>query len=365
MRVLVDGIPKSKGGIGSLLINFARLNADAQEPLQFDYLVPEESDYQHELEMLGSECFVVPSITSVLSYRKAIISVFKKHHYDYLWMNNTSKVNRFLPLYAKRNGTKIITHPHGVSGEEKGIKALIFQLLNLINYDAYMRVMDIPFTCSVRAAQVYYHNPDVERKAIIINNGIRTEQYKFSPEARARIRAALSVGEDQIVLGTVGRLSAVKNQSFLISLLTCLPPKYCCVVLGSGEDREKLLHMSQEAGVADRFLMPGEVDRVYEYLCAFDVFLLPSLHEGMPFAMIEAQASGLPCIVSHTVSREVQLTELVQFGMLNDLVDWKEKICGLKLYDMPRVKFADLIKGKGYSVEESYSTFVQQLLAYQ
>ena len=98
-------------------------------------------------------------------------------------------------------------------------------------------------------------------------------------------------------------------------------------------------------------------ENVNEYLSAFDIFVLPSLHEGMPYAVIEAQASGMPCLVSDTVSSEVRLTDLVNFAELNNVQAWMDKILEIQLCDENRSIYANEISEKGYSIEKSYDIF--------
>ena len=359
MKILVDGMSRDKGGIGSLLLNFAIYSKQVpvDQQIQFTFLLPSCSEYQQDLEKLGDRYYTVPSITRMSSYRKVIKKVFQEDTYDYLWLNNTSKVNRFLPVYASKMGAKLITHPHGVAGEEQGIKKLIFSFVNWFNYPVYMQLMKLPFACSEEAARTYYRNEDILRNATVINNGIFVDKFRYSRHNRKSIREVLSIQDGDVVLGTMGRLSAVKNHGFLISLLTELPVNYRCIILGSGEDRDALEQMAAEKGVQDRLLLAGQVENVHEYLSAFDIFVMPSLHEGMPYAVIEAQAAGLPCVVSHTVSNEVRLSDLVAFAELNSLDDWKKHILSAQTKTEERSQYADVIRKSGYSIEESYSTF--------
>lgn len=363
MRVLVDGMPKVKGGIGSLLLNFAvysKQSSDENE-VEFEFLLPESSEYQKDLDKLGCNYYFVPSIMDVANYKFAIKKVFQEKKYDYLWINNTSKVNRFLPVYAAKQGTELILHPHGVDDEEQGIKKQVFRFLNKINYSKYLQLMKYPFACSEAAARSYYQDESIVRQTTIINNGIFADKFTFSKKKREDIRAKLSVKKDDVIIGTVGRLSPVKNHLFLVDLLTILPDNYLCVILGDGEERANLETMAKDNGVNERLLLLGQVENVNEYLNAFDVFVLPSLHEGMPYAVIEAQASGLPCVVSNTVSREVGLSDLVVFAKLNDKIEWMDKILEIGSGTEGRKRYSSVIKDSGYSIEESYASFLRTI----
>lgn len=360
MKILVDGMPRGKGGIGSLLLNFAVYSKQLppEKSIEFNFLISKHSAYQSDLERLGCKYFVVPSITSVRDYSNAIKGIFRENKYDFLWLNNTSKVNRILPVYAAKEGAKLITHPHGVGDEEQGIKKKLFNILNKLNHSTYMRLVKLPLACSVEAARCYYRGAkDIFEKSLVIKNGIFVDRFAYSEENRNSIRSQLQLKDGDVVLGTVGRLTAVKNYMFILSLLENLPSNYRCIILGEGEDREKLEQSAEEKGLKDRFLLLGQKENVNEYLSAFDIFVLPSLHEGMPYAVIEAQASGLPCLVSDTVSSEVRLTDLVNFAELNNVQAWMDKILEIQLCDENRAVYANEISEKGYSIEKSYDIF--------
>ena len=362
VEILVDGIPKEKGGIGTFLFNMARWSKQCtSEPrINFSFLVPKGSDYQCLLEQIKCNVFIVPSLLHHFSYEKAIKKIFLNKNYDYLWINNTSKVNKTLLEIAKINGTKIITHPHGVDNEEKGIKKTIFHLLDNLNKRYYFDSINVPLSCSIDAAKSFYGNSRIIlEKTTVINNGIFTEDFAYSDIARKEIRDKFKIGDNDILIGTVGRMTAVKNQLFLVHVLQKLGKNYKLMILGDGEDRSKIESEIKDNCLEARVLLPGSVSNVNDYLSAFDLFVLPSLHEGMPYSVIEAQAEGLRCIVSDTVSKEVEITDLVSFSRLNDIDDWVEKIISNtgKLIDIQRVKYAQIIANSGYGIETSYLRF--------
>ncbi len=361
MKILVDGMSVHKGGIGSLLLNFARYNRLHSNALEFHFLVPEGSENLETLLEMGYRCYIVPSITQVMAYRRVIQQAFKENRYDYLWLNNTSKANALLPVYAVKKGARLITHPHGVSNEEQGIKRMIFDLLDKLNHQRYLKRVSLPFACSYKAAERYYRGSDLLERVTVINNGILVDHFAFQKEPRLAIRKELGIKEDEVVLGAIGRLSEVKNFGFLIDLVCRLPDRYRCVILGEGPERTSLLTMAETAGLGGRFILAGQVDNVAEYLCAFDLFLMPSLHEGMPFAVIEAQASGLPCILSDTISKECAVSDLVQFAALNDATAWEAAVQKISTGPEERGQYADVIRRSGYSIEESYAVFKKAL----
>jgi len=358
MKILVDGMPRSVGGIGSLILNMAEISRERKDAVEFVFLISDYSDYISILEKNGYRYFIVPRVKDVKQYKEFIGNIFTNNYFDYLWFNNTSKVNIILPEMAKRlGGAKIITHPHGVDFEEKGIKKILFKVLDRINENRMYALIDIPFACSEQAADVYYRNKvELRKKAIIIKNGILVSKFQYSEKSRKNIRADLQCENSDVLLGAVGRLTHVKNYPFIIHMLKDMNDKYKLIIVGEGEEQSQLTKLIREGGLESRCFLLGRKSNVNEYLSAMDYFLLPSLHEGMPYSIIEAQASGVKCIVSDTLSKEVDVTGLVEFVSIKDNEAWRMTI-EKKSPNFDRYKYMDIIKKSGYSIEDSYELF--------
>lgn len=362
IKILVDGIPKEIGGIGTFLYNMARWSkkCDEEPAIKFSFLIPEGSEYQFLLEQIGCETFCVPGLVHHISYSRIIEKVLSSYQFDYVWINNTSKVNKTLLKKARKFGAKIITHPHGVDNEEKGIRKALFHVLDSINKRYYLNTIDIPLSCSIDAARAYYSgSEEILGNAVVINNGIFTDDYVYSENTRRDIRNRYQIEENEILVGTVGRMASVKNHIFLIHIIKKLDMKYKLVILGDGDERTRIEEAVKENGLEGRVILPGQVNNVKDYLSAFDLYVLPSLHEGMPYSVIEAQAEGLQCILSDTVSKETEITDLVSFAKLNDVNDWVEKIthCSERIKNISREQYASKIAESGYGIETSYSRF--------
>lgn len=369
IRILVDGIPKEIGGIGTFLYNMARWSkkCDEEPAIDFSFLIPEGSEYQLLLEQIGCETFCVPGLVHHFSYSRIVEKVLSSRQFDYVWVNNTSKVNKTLLKKAGESGAKIITHPHGVDNEEKGIKKTLFHILDNINEHYYLNTITVPLSCSVDAARAYYRSSEKTlKKTVVINNGIFTEDYTYSDNARIDIRNKYRINESEILIGTAGRMAAVKNHIFLIHVIKNLDKKYKLVILGDGDERTRIEETVKDNGLEDRVILPGQVNNVKDYLSAFDLYVLPSLHEGMPYSVIEAQAEGLQCILSDTVSNEAGITDLVSFAKLNDLNDWIETIthCSERIKHISRDHYAQKIAESGYGIETSYSRLQSALCKY-
>lgn len=159
----------------------------------------------------------------------------------------------------------------------------------------------------------YYGN---ESKVHILNNGVDVQTYAFAPEKREKMRAKLCVSKDAYVIGHVGRFLEVKNHAFLLEVFKHIVDKWpnalLCLV-GDGELKKEIIDKAELLGIGNSLLLLGDRSDVYDILPMFDAFVFPSLWEGFPLTLIEAQAARLPCFVSDSVSHEVALTNLVTF----------------------------------------------------
>ena len=158
----------------------------------------------------------------------------------------------------------------------------------------------------------------------MIPNGIQTEDFAFDPTVRQKIRRNLDI-RDQILLGNAGRLCTQKNQRFLLDVLARLPKNYVLALAGEGEDRQMLEKRIEQLGLRDRVMLLGHCRQVPALMQGMDLYLLPSLFEGFPLSAIEAQAAGLPILCADTLSREINITDRVEFLPLEAAL-WAQRI---------------------------------------
>lgn len=183
------------------------------------------------------------------------------------------------------------------------------------------------WACSKVAADWLY-GPNIPRERIkILPNAIDIDKFKYSEDTRIKLRRKYHL-EDKLVLGCVGRFEYQKNQTFLIDILKKLQDKRhdaFLILIGEGDKENELRKKVHEYGLDDSILFAGWKNDVNNWLQAFDIFVLPSLFEGFPISLIEAQSSGLECIVSDTITRDSKINDNVYFYEL-DIDKWVEKI---------------------------------------
>ncbi|MBQ8766768.1 MAG: glycosyltransferase family 1 protein [Clostridia bacterium] len=298
---------------------------------QIDYVVFGDEIGEYEGELIKKGCNVYhlsqPS-SSYINYLKELYRLIKGNRYNVVHAH-TMFNSGWAMLIAKMCGVPIrISHSHSVDAQPD--KSRIQRL-----YEKVMQLIIINFSthyvgCGIKAGEILFGKTRYHKKGVTILNGIDTKKFAYSEIYREEIRKNLKV-TDNFVIGHVGHLAEVKNQSFLINLMPEILKKKSnakLLFLGEGEDRQKLEKQIIDLGLSGKIIMTGNVTDVHKYLSAMDTFVFPSLYEGMPLSVIEVQTNGLPCVMSDNVPQDVVLTDLIRRLSLNDSADmWVEAIC--------------------------------------
>ena len=340
--------------------------------VQFDFLVHsgEEGFYEKEIRELGGRIFRVPRfrIYNYFSYRKALKEFFQEHHeFALIQGHMTSTAAIYLPIAKKAGVKKTAAHARS-AGVDKGLKGTMTRFLrrNLADKADYL------FTCSELAGiSVYGEKAVQEGKTIFIPNAIDCAGFTFDPKKRKKMREELGLA-DAIIIGHVGRFHYAKNHEYLIRVFAKLcqmgteacgstaengtDQNYHLILLGEGPLMEDTRKLAEELGVADRVHFLGNHKNIADYYQAMDYFVYPSRYEGMPGTIVEAQASGLPCLMSDTICREVIATELVEtMSIEKEPKVWAEelqrRIDALVSKQENRKKYAAKMAAAGFDVQ--------------
>lgn len=362
MKILVYGLPMNIGGIGSLIINIIDYHriAKTKYDVVFEFLIPKGSKYMHYLEDAHYSYYIIPNLSSIVSYIFFFIKLFKRERYDYVWINNTSKVDIFLPLLAHVIGrATIIQHAHGVDCEERGFKRVIFRVCEKLYGKLYERLIGVPIACSEMSANYFYKDKRLRERCIILHNGIYLDKFLFSEQVRDTMRSTLGLSTDTILVGAVGRLSKVKNLPFLIKVISRLPAKFSCIIVGDGDEYNSLEEMIIRLKVEDRVFLLGKRDDIPSLLFAMDCFVMPSFNEGLPFSIVEAQATGLKCIASKGISTETDLFGNVTYVDLSEDLWVSECLKISRQPSLERMQCNDKVRLSGYSISDCYDSFIK------
>lgn len=345
-KILYFGMSGNLGGIESFIINFWRkFNKDR---IQIDFIKTEKNIcFENELLSNGSEIFTtLPRNKNLFKYLYSLYTFFKMHpEYKIMHLHQNTCSSIEPALLAKLYGKKVIFHSHS---EWKG-KKRVTKFLHLINRPILNFIADERLACSEAAGKWMYSNHDFK----VIKNAIDVKSYTYDEEKRIEIRKKFNI-ENKFVMGNIGRFSYVKNHEFLIDIFNYVHkknPETILMLVGDGELRQVLEKKVEILKLSEVVIFTGVSDNVKDLLQAMDVFVFPSLFEGLGIVTIEAQAAGLPCIVADTIPLEANITNLMKRISLNEDVSfWGSKIIS-SYENNVRKNTYDEIKSAGYDIE--------------
>lgn len=337
------------GGIQTFIMNTYR--GIVNLGIQYDFMTfhQRKQYFEDEIVDLGGKIYKLPARREGwYKSRKAISDFFEEHPEYQVVHYQTSSLSYLDPLdIAAKKGIPIrIVHSHSTNAP--GNKLHLY--LHRFNKKRIKRVATHYFACGELAEKWMFDGTGCEVK--IINNGIDVAQYSYSMSTRESIRSQLGL-KDKFVVGHVGRFSAVKNHRFLIEIFS----KYVeesgdarLMLAGDGELREEMEQYAKSLGIYDKVMFLGARRDVPQLLQAMDYLVMPSLYEGFPVTAIEAQAAGLPCILSNTITKEAVLKENVKMMSINDPpVNWAKALNR----DAKRITDNTRLYEAGYDMKET------------
>lgn len=330
-RILVFGMTENPGGVESFLVNYYRhINRDK---IQFDFLCNSYNDvaYEQELIEMGARMFHITARSENLKkYKKELKNLFTEHYKEWkaIWVNVCSLANiDYLKLAKKYGIRKRIIHSHNSQNMDNKLRGILHNI-NKKNITKYATDF---WACSDDAAKWFYNEL---KNVVIIRNAIDVEKLSFDIDKRKKIRKNMGFN-DSFIVGNVGRLHFQKNQKFVLDIFAEVIkriPSAKLVLIGQGEDEAKLKERCKQLKIEENVLFMGIQKNIDEWLSAFDVFLFPSLFEGLSIAALEAQASGIPVLASaNVISKEAKLNENFKFYSLDNTArDWAKQLLYLR-----------------------------------
>lgn len=324
IRVLQVVTHMNRGGLESMIMNYYR-NIDRTR-VQFDFLTHrpegEKKDFDDEILSLGGNIYHISPLNPLSPLYLVELNAFFREHKEYKIIHvHQDCLSGVILKIAKKNGIPVrIAHCHS-SSQDKGFKYYL-KCIYKKNIKKYATKL---FACGQKSGEWMFETKKFE----ILPNAIDANLYRFSETVRKQVRKELKL-EDSFVIGHVGRFSAVKNQSFLINITESLLMSGCnvkTVLVGDGENKDKIQELVKEKKLENTVIFTGQRSDINQLMQAFDVFVLPSLYEGVPVTMVEAQSAGLRCFISSNVPLDCKITENVEQISLEEGADvWAKKI---------------------------------------
>ena len=316
------------GGVEQVVMNYYR-HID-RDRVQFDFLVDSDSTLvpRAEIESLGGRVFEVPPYQRPVAYRRELVRLFREARWPIVH-SHINALSVFPLSAAKAAGVPVrIAHSHSTSGRGEHAKNVVKAVLKRFSnvYPTHR------MACSRHAGEwLFGRGTDFE----VVPNAIELDHFAFDPASRARLRAELGAGPSTLVVGHVGRFMEQKNHRFLLDVFAELyrkRPDSLLVLVGGGPLKPEIKQRVEDYCLSSHVRFLGQRADVNKLYSAFDAFCLPSLYEGLPVVGIEAQATGLPILLSSTVSKEVAATPLARFASLDDsLQNWADRLLEMGL----------------------------------
>ncbi len=353
------------GGIQQFLIE--NIKYMEKNKVQVDVLTLDDGEtYPLEKTLQELDCnfyklkgIWINKLTDYFKYATAIDKFFIEHNdYKVVHMNASSK-NFILLKYAKKYQIPIrIAHSHNIDFQTKNpMKKIVGNILKV----PMKKYATDYFACSYLAGEWLFGKKNIENKKVkVIHNAVDYKKFQYNEEIRTKIRKEFQLKKEDILIGHVGRFTNQKNHTFLIDIFYEMVKQnknVKLIMVGIGEKEQEIKNRVKELKIENNVIFAGFRKNVNEIMQAMDVFLLPSLYEGLPVVGVEAQAAGLPCFMSKDViTKEVKITQNLTFISLEKSAkEWADSILNS---DLSRRDTKQELKVSGYFIEDTAKELV-------
>lgn len=361
MKVLIiTTVNFERNGITSVILNYFRCMD--KPDINVDFIMPNEVSerLRLDLEGAGSKIFRLQRESNPILYQRRLMGILKQSKYDIAHVHGNSATMLLETSALRRGGVPVrIVHSHNT--------VCVHRFMDRMCAPFFRNSYTHAFACCEEAGRGLFKDKPFQ----IIRNGIDVKKYSFSNKSRGEFREKIKA-DNRIVIGHIGIFNTQKNHNFLIDSFYQLiqtNPRYLLLLIGNGELKKQMEEKTERLGISGSVIFLGETAEVHNYLQAIDILVMPSHYEGLPVTLVEAQASGLPCVVSDRVPREAGLTDLVQF-IPNDTALWVRQIDELAetftMSDRHSVSESSCgqLEAKGYNIISAANRVRKKYLAY-
>ena len=344
MKVLIVNTVRFRlNGITSVIMNYYRKMDKSNMEIDFVVINDISEEYREELQSNGSRIFYLSRKSNPIKYMFHLKNILKNNNYDIIHIHGNSALMVSETIVAKYSKVPVrIVHSHNTTCNHKFLHKLLQPILkSTANY---------VFACGEEAGKWLINDKNYE----VIKNGIDLSIFTYDEKKRNEFREKINAGSRKVV-GHVGNFIYQKNHEFLIDSFNELIKRdknYLLLLISDGALLEQMKEKVNNLGISENVLFLGKTTEVSNYLQAMDILLLPSHFEGLPVVLIEAQALGLPCVVSDKVSTEYKLTNLIDFLPITDTTKWVSKIINTNICNRKEkcIEAHSLIDKSGYNV---------------
>ena len=334
-----------RNGISAVIMNYAE-NMDLNK-FKLTIFAGEKIDdsYLSECQKFGIDVIKLSNKKRKFKYYNDLYKNIHKREYDILHVHGNSSAMFFELFIGKLKKIKVrIAHCHNT----KKSKSILKKFLLLFFNHSYTNA----FACGKLAGDILYKN----KEFYIMKNGVDTSKYLYDESTRNKIRKQLNIDE-KFVLGHIGRFNTQKNHQFLLDVFERVAEKdnkFVLLLVGDGPDFNEIQERISKSKYKDRIILYGETSKPEEMYLAMDAFVFPSLYEGLPLTLVEAQISGLQCLISDIITDEVIISDIVTKLPLNNIEIWVKEVLKLNLKDDRNMFYSKNKSGvENYDIKKS------------
>lgn len=337
--------PAIKGGVESVVFTYSKALKDEVEPT---FVFTENSTHIPEefIKEIGGHYFVIPYVKHLSGFKKGLKKILTENKFDIVHSHmNTLSV--FALKVAKQCGYPIrIAHSHSQSNKKEFVRNMIKNFLKKFS----KKYATTYLACGENAGRYQFGDKTFdEGKVFVLKNAIDVDRFIFNKTDRQTIREELGVKDDEVLVGTIGRLCQQKNHQYILKIARLMPDvKFVIVGAGPLEDEDKQFIKDNNLSNVTLY---GVSNKAYRFYSAFDTFILPSLYEGLPVTGVEAQVNGVYTLFSDQVSKEAQASSYLKFLPIDDkdLSLWVEELKNKH----PHENHLEEVIKSGFSIKES------------
>lgn len=347
------------GGAETFLMKIYRNLDRSKYQMDFCVNIARKGFFDDEIESLGGKVYHIPSKSENLkAFKQQLYHLIKENNYQHV-LRITSNAAGFLDLkIAKKAGAQVCIARSSNSSDGNSVKLKVVHCLGRLLYKKYVDVMLAP---SDLAAIYTFGNTAYKRgKVHILHNALNLNEYRYNSLGRKKIRNELKISDTALVIGHIGRFNRQKNHELLIDIFKEIHKRnYSAVLLlvGTGELKDKTREKVQNYGLSSNVIFENNRADIPDILSAMDVLVFPSYYEGMPNIIIEAQANGLPCVISSAITQEANISGKLSYRDINESIScWGDEI--MKVTSQGRYDAKRDLLVKGYDIRKICEEFV-------
>ena len=352
LRVLQVLNGMDRAGAETMIMNLYR-NIDRSE-IQFDFILfdKKQDAFNEEIMKLGGKIYYIPklSIGCMFCYCQGWKQFFLTHpEYKIRHGHVRSTASIYLAI-AEKAGLITIAHSHNTAENKNNL--VVYTMKRILEYPIRY-IADYYFGCSVAAGEWLFGKKAVRSSSWhLLKNAVDARNFQYDPKSAGELKEKWNL-QSKLVVGHVGRFSEQKNHVGLIEIfekVVYLKPDSVLILIGDGPLKKEIEKLVFEKGLEKKVIFAGVQENIQPFLQMIDVLVMPSLYEGLPVSIIEAQAAGIPCVLSDAITREVVLSDDTRcLSLKSDPREWAEKV--IEGGKIPKKNNYSLIESNGYDIK--------------